>query len=180
MKRAVTYDTTFDPDANTLDLSAIPNFDIRRLFAVIDAKAGSILYAVGTPGQGFTALEDGVMTLQASMANCLPLDQLVILYDDGDVTDAAMGSLSFATSQANSTSSPSQIVAARFGTVGVGRREVTIINLGGGSVYFGRDASVNSSTGVPIKSGDAFTISTQAAIFAVSAASVTLAILETF
>ena len=107
MKRAVQYSYTFLPVSNSLNLSAIPNFNINKLFAVLDTTsvaAGSnngILYAAGQPGLGYTSLSGGVMILQASMAGCTPQDSLMIIYDDGDqATTAASGYVQLVTSNA--------------------------------------------------------------------------------
>src|SRR5271165_2495442 len=89
MKRSVTYTYTFNPTANTLDLSAIPGFNIKLLFAVLDLDAGSIIYAAGTPGYGYTALAGGVLTLMAPMAGAEALDHLMVLYDDADQASSA-------------------------------------------------------------------------------------------
>lgn len=89
MKRAVEYSYTFTPSNNLLDLSDIPNFSIKRLFAILDIDARSVIYAVGQEGYGFTSLADGVLTLQASMSGATPQDRLFIVYDDGDQPGAA-------------------------------------------------------------------------------------------
>jgi len=84
MKRAVEYTYTFTPSSNQLDLSGIPSFSIKRLFAVLDITARSVLYAAGQEGLGYTSLAGGVLTLQASMSGATPQDALLIVYDDID------------------------------------------------------------------------------------------------
>ena len=174
-KTTVTYELTFNPAANTLDMSAIPGFDVRRLYAVLDLTASSILYAAGTPGLGYTALVGGVMTLQASMAGAQPLDKLMCIYDDTQI--AGFGAPNFGVGRAAISSPASLVVASR-----VGRRSVTIINVAGQEASIGPDNTVTLVSGVPLLPTAGMTIETQAAVYAATAGggSATLAYLETY
>ena len=82
MKRPITPAYTFNPGASTLNLSGITGFNVANLFAVIDLKTGTLLYAP-LAGYGFAALSGTTLTLQASLVGCAAADPLMILYDDG-------------------------------------------------------------------------------------------------
>lgn len=90
-KRAVVYSYVFSPAAPspTLNLSAIPGFNILKLFAVLDLTTQAIIYAAGQAGLGFSAYSAGILTLQANLYGCAAQDELMIIYDDGDQTAAA-------------------------------------------------------------------------------------------
>jgi len=83
MKSVITPTYTFTPSAQTLDLSAISGFSIKRLYAVLNQTRGTLLYAAGTTGYGYTSNNSGLLTLAASTAGMGSNDDLMIIYDDG-------------------------------------------------------------------------------------------------
>lgn len=85
MKKAVTYGYVFTPGISgvgTLNLSAIPSFDIKKLYAVINATSGGIVYAVGQAGYGYTSLATSTLTLEVDSSLMSGSDSLSIIYDD--------------------------------------------------------------------------------------------------
>lgn len=92
MKRAINPAYTFNVSAKTLDLSAISGFNIRNLYAVLNQTTGVAVYLTVSPGQGYSSIAAGVLTLQASLAGMSNSDDLLILYEDGTaqpIIDAA-------------------------------------------------------------------------------------------
>jgi hypothetical protein len=98
MKRAVTYSgNTFSPLLNTINLAGIPNFDIRKLFAIVDVTASVIVYAAGAPGLGYSLIAGTTLTLEGPLVNCAATDSLMIIYDDSDqATSAAVQNVAVA------------------------------------------------------------------------------------
>lgn len=85
MKVSVTYGYTFNAAAKTIDFSAIPNFDIKRLLAVINITRNQTIYAVGSSTLGFAGLAGTVLTLVFDTTAYNNADLLEIIYDDPDV-----------------------------------------------------------------------------------------------
>ena len=81
MKRATTYSYTFAPGAvpPTLNLSGITNFNVRKLYAVVDLTAGAILFWAGLPQFGYSVLTGTTLTLKASVAGCQSTDDLMVI-----------------------------------------------------------------------------------------------------
>ena len=83
MKRTITPAYVFAPVAETLDLSMVAGFSIRRLFGVINATQGVCLYLAGVPGFGASDA-NGVLTFVGVSTSAMAAsDDLVIIYDDG-------------------------------------------------------------------------------------------------
>ena len=61
MKQLLTYDPVFNPTAKTIDFSVIPNFQIDRLYAVINITRNQPLYVPGAPGLGFSSITSGAL-----------------------------------------------------------------------------------------------------------------------
>jgi hypothetical protein len=74
----------FNPVAGTLDFSAVPLFNVRQLYAVVDSTANVPLYLQGIGGYGYSSLVNGVMMLQAPLTGCAASDTLAVTYDDGN------------------------------------------------------------------------------------------------
>jgi hypothetical protein len=75
----------FDASAGTLDFSAVSGFAIEHLFAVLNGSA--LIYAVATPGRGYSAVAGSVVTLEFDTTAMADSDPLTVLYD-GDVIAA--------------------------------------------------------------------------------------------
>jgi hypothetical protein len=87
MKQLLNYDPLFSPTAKTIDFSVIPNFQIDRLYAVINVTRNQILYAPGAPGLGQSSIGQGagglqtLLTLQWDTSSYSSSDELNVYYD---------------------------------------------------------------------------------------------------
>lgn len=95
MKRQVTAGYVFAPSTATLDLGGIVGLTAPNLLAVLNVTAGELVYAVGTPGFGASAITGKVLTLEASLVGMAPGDSLAVIFDDGAVAaqDATVASV---------------------------------------------------------------------------------------
>lgn len=102
--------------------------------------------------------------------------QRVTLWDDN--TNKAFiqgnGSDSFATGQANVTTSSTLVAAARSG-----RRSITLTPTSS-VIYYVGNSGVTTTNGIYVAAGASITLTTSAAIYAVGAAAVTISYVETF
>lgn len=83
MKQSLVTGYSFSPSARTLDFSALPGFDARRLFAAINLRANAVIYGAGLPGLGYTGLSGSVLTLACDTTAMSASDPLCVIYDDG-------------------------------------------------------------------------------------------------
>lgn len=84
MKQAYTTPYVFNPSLGTLDLSSIPNFDIKKLYAVVNTSSltnKQLIYAVGIWQYSYTDLTAGVLTLTHDTSGMDSSDELLIIYD---------------------------------------------------------------------------------------------------
>jgi hypothetical protein len=81
MKQLLSFTPGFNPTAQTLDFSAYPNFNISKLYAVIDTTTNTPIYIAGAPGLGVTAVNGGVITLAYATTSFSSTDKLNIYYD---------------------------------------------------------------------------------------------------
>lgn len=85
MKKTITTETVFTPSTKTINTN-IDNFDIRKLYAIINVTTGALIYATGIEGKGYTGISDSTITLQYDTTNMNSTDVLQILYDDDEDT----------------------------------------------------------------------------------------------
>ena len=83
MKQPLLSGYSFTPALRTIDFSALPNFDLRRLFAIINLSAGQMIYAPSVTGYGLQAANGSVITLVADTTQMSASDPLLVLYEDG-------------------------------------------------------------------------------------------------
>lgn len=88
MKQPQITGYTFTPAARQVDFSALPGFDLRRLYAIANLKTGALIYAVSQSGLGYTALAGSVLTLAYDTTAMGASDPLFVLYD-GDADPAS-------------------------------------------------------------------------------------------
>lgn len=84
MKILLTAGVVFTPGSQTLDFSGVSGFDLGRLYGVINATAGSKLYAPGIAGFGYQSFANGVLTLQADTSQMAAGDELLVAYESPD------------------------------------------------------------------------------------------------
>lgn len=82
MKQAITPNYTFTPASKQVDLSSVSNFDIKKLYAIINVTANQIIYAVGQSSLGLASEAAGVVTLIFDTTSMNAADELLILYDN--------------------------------------------------------------------------------------------------
>jgi hypothetical protein len=82
MKRLITTPYIFDASAKTLNLSSIDNFDIKKLYAVLNITRNQIIYAIGTSDYGLQSLSGSTLTLVYDTTTYADTDDLGIIYDD--------------------------------------------------------------------------------------------------
>ena len=80
MKQLVTWAPQFNPTAQTLDFSAIPNFDINKLYAVINVSQNTPIYIPGTATYGAT-ISGNILTLLFNTSSHNTFDTLNIYYE---------------------------------------------------------------------------------------------------
>jgi hypothetical protein len=85
MKQLLPFQPILTPGAagvGTLDFSAYPgNFNLDKLYAVIDVTANTPLYIAGAPGLGITSINGSVITLAVSTASLNSSDKINVYYD---------------------------------------------------------------------------------------------------
>lgn len=84
MKTPLLTGYTFQPSTRSIDFSALPGFDIRDLFAVINTKTGDLIYAVANPALGYSSISGSVVTFKFNTAAMDASDPLIVLYENGD------------------------------------------------------------------------------------------------
>lgn len=95
MKSFLVPSYTFTPGAagvGTVDLSTIPNFDIRRLVAIINQTDGILIYSTASLTKGFTSEAAGIVTLQFATTGMSAGDKLQVIYEDVGQKDSAYSS----------------------------------------------------------------------------------------
>ncbi len=82
-KEFVTYSYVFNPSAKTIDLSSIPNFDIKLLANITNLTTGNThIYVAGAEtGLGYSSLAGSVITLQYDTTSMNSTDKLLIQYN---------------------------------------------------------------------------------------------------
>ena len=92
MKTSLLQSIPFAPLSKTLDFSAVPSFNIKNLYCVINQTASTIIYAVGTAGKGYTTNAANFVTLVFDTTAMNAGDQLQFIYEDttiGSSSDSA-------------------------------------------------------------------------------------------
>ncbi len=88
----------------------------------------------------------------------------------GMQVDSAVGAANFLGGQTAMTGTAAvQVAAARTGAPGTGRISITVNNLLGVTIYLGATSGVTASNGMPLPAGEAITLQTTSAIYAVLA-----------
>lgn len=85
MKKIVITNPVFTPSTNTID-TKIDNFDIRKLYAIINQTTGNLIYGTGLPGKGFSSISDSTIVLEYDTSSMNSTDILQFLYDDDEDT----------------------------------------------------------------------------------------------
>lgn len=82
MKQAITPSYVFNPANNTIDLSAIPDFDIKKLHNIVNLTTNDIIYDTRPFGYSYISEENGVIELEYNCSLCSAEDVLQIVYEN--------------------------------------------------------------------------------------------------
>lgn len=101
MKKLVTISPIFDPANRTLDFSTYPEFEFKRVYAVINVTRNTPIYIPGATGYGIDAsassINPYIVTLSFDTTSHSATDQLNVYYetphDSYDSTDPSQQSL---------------------------------------------------------------------------------------
>jgi hypothetical protein len=101
MKKLVTISPIFDPANRTLDFSTYPEFEFKRVYAVINVTRNTPIYIPGATGYGINAaassINPNLVTLSFDTTSHSATDQLNVYYetphDSYDSTDPIQDSL---------------------------------------------------------------------------------------
>jgi len=86
MKKIIITNPIFTPSTKTIDTN-ISDFDVRKLYAIINQTSGTLIYGTGVTGKGFTSVTDSIIVLQYDTTSMNSTDVLQILYDDNEDTE---------------------------------------------------------------------------------------------
>ena len=81
MKKLINFTPQFNPTNKTLDFGAWSNFDINKLYAVINVTRNQILYAPGAPNLGISSISGSVITLSYDTSSYSSSDILNVYYE---------------------------------------------------------------------------------------------------
>jgi hypothetical protein len=84
MRRILQNTVIFNKELRTLDFTAVPNFNINKVFSITNVAAGknTHIYLIGITGYGYTNILGSVITLQFDTTDMNNNDTLLINYDD--------------------------------------------------------------------------------------------------
>lgn len=86
MKESIQPAYIFDASLKKLDLSDIANFDITKLYLVINLTQQAVIYEIGKKGLGYSSVSNSVITLQYNTTSHADTDILFIMYENVDTT----------------------------------------------------------------------------------------------
>lgn len=91
MKILLDFKPLFNPTNKTLDFSLLPNFDIKKLYAVINVTQNTPIYIPGASGYGISSISGPLITLAFDTTSHSASDSLNIYYDaDVNLTNNAL------------------------------------------------------------------------------------------
>jgi hypothetical protein len=91
MKQAVLYAYSFTAATRQVD-TAIPGFQIEKLYAIINQTKNQIIYAASCPEFGLNSYSGSVVTLLFDTTTMSNSDELMIVYDQAvDVSGSIIG-----------------------------------------------------------------------------------------
>jgi hypothetical protein len=84
MKILSSFNPAFNAASKTLDFSLMQDFNIDRLYAVINITRNQPIYIPGAPGLGTTAIEGAKITLSYDTTGFSDADELSVYYSATD------------------------------------------------------------------------------------------------
>lgn len=141
------------------------------------------------PGTGGAVVDTELPSARGMQIQRVKLVLGAVDTDSGDVASGnpipvsfapPVGAAAFATAQVTVGTTAGQLAAARTGAPGTGRVSITVINNGTVPIFVGI-SGVLTTTGLQVPAGDAITINTTAAVFAISGSTgQSVGVLESF
>ncbi|TXN64992.1 hypothetical protein [Methylobacterium sp. WL6] len=139
MKQPLLSGYGFSPINRTLDFSTLANFDLRRLFAVINLRSNALIYAAAVPNLGYASVAGSVLTLAYDTSAMNASDPLLVIYEDGGAPLPANAST--AAGQADASAKLASILSVLQAQVDL---ETSIWT--DGTAFYVRRESVNEGT----------------------------------
>ena len=98
MKEILNFNPGFDPTSKTLDFSLLPNFDIDKVYAIINVSRNTPIYVPGTTKYGYSSFVGSVLTLLYNTTSHSTSDKISVYYDtkagiDSNVAEENGGNL---------------------------------------------------------------------------------------
>jgi hypothetical protein len=83
MKKIVANGFYLIPEIRTVDFSTFNDFDIKKLYTIVDVKRNQVIYSLGTKGLGYTSYDSNLkrLVLLYNTANISASDPLTVLYE---------------------------------------------------------------------------------------------------
>jgi hypothetical protein len=81
MKQLLNFQPVFDPENKTLDFSQWPEFQVHKLYAVINVTRNTPIYVPGTTKYGISSVNDKIITLEFDTTTYETSDKLSVYYD---------------------------------------------------------------------------------------------------
>lgn len=81
MKQLLNFQPVFDPVNKTLDFSQWPDFQVHKLYAVINVTRNTPIYVPGTTRFGFSSVTGNIVTLEFDTTTYETSDKLSVYYD---------------------------------------------------------------------------------------------------
>jgi hypothetical protein len=86
MKQSVITNSIFTPSTGTINTNIV-DFDVRKLYAIINQTQGILIYATATPAKGYSSVSGSTIVLQHDTSSMSSTDVLQILYEDNEDTN---------------------------------------------------------------------------------------------
>ena len=81
MKQLLHFQPVFDPVNKTLDFSQWPDFQVHKLYAVVNVTRNTPIYVPGTTRFGISSVIDKIITLEFDTTTYETSDKLSVYYD---------------------------------------------------------------------------------------------------
>ena len=88
MKKSVITTPIFTPSTRTID-TKITDFNIKKLYAIINQTSDTLIYGTGTQGRGYSTVSGTTIVLDYDTTAMSSTDILQILYDDSEDIELA-------------------------------------------------------------------------------------------
>ena len=81
MKQLLNFQPVFDPVNKTLDFRQWPEFQVHKLYAVINVTRNTPIYVPGTTKYGISSVVNNILTLQFDTTTHSTADKISVYYD---------------------------------------------------------------------------------------------------